>query len=128
MLAFTTAVRVRTVSPYSLEMVFDGLPGFFGGELSGLQEGMVGPQDLARAQGDVLDGGLLPGQHGPHRASAHAHDPHRGHVALQEGVGRLGRAVGEEDDIFGVDGKILQRTLKYMNDALGDPFVLRVGG
>ena len=58
----------------------------------------------------------------------HAQHAHRRHVAFEQRVGRLRRAVGEEDHAFGCDARVREHLAEHLDNALGDAAGMRVRG
>ena len=57
-----------------------------------------------------------------------AQDSDPGHVAFQQRVGGLRRAVGEKDDVAGIDAGIAQDLLEHLDDARSDAVRMVMGG
>ena len=77
-------------------------------------------QPAARRQLDLLDAALAAREQRFHPAG-HADDADRRHIAFEQRVGRLRRAVREEHDVFGVDGRALEHVAEHFDDAAATP-------
>ena len=88
---------------------------------------MHGVQKLAGGQLDAAHLGLTLGPL-TLQAGAHAHNAHLGHVALQQGVGGLGGAVGDEHHIVRIDVILRQHLADDLDDAFRHALFRVVGG
>ena len=114
----------RAVIHQLLDMLADGLLI----DLLALQVSVGGVDIAAAVQQNVADLGLALGQHTAQAAAAHGENTHLGHVALDQGVGRLGGGVGDEDHVFGGDAVLGQAVLEALNNACGHAQLVVVAG
>ena len=74
----------------------------------------VSRQYAAGGQTDRLDV-RLPARQPASNTAAHADDPHLGHVALQQGIGRLGGGMRDEDDVIRIKVVPREELLEALN-------------
>ena len=92
-----------------------------------MEEPVARPEVLVRRDLDVADGDLGLGQCG-RGAAGHTDDADLGDVALEQGIGRLGRAVGNERDVLGADAGLSEYGIERRDHAGGDAIGMAVGG
>ncbi len=93
----------------------------------GGQKAVRGPQMPARRQLDLLDAALALGEQRLH-AARHSENTHRGHVAFQQRVGRLGGAVCQKHDIPWLDARALEHVAEHFDHTPRHAAGVSVGG
>src|ERR1700722_15655993 len=91
------------------------------------QELIAGLKHAARREFDRIDAHLHLGEFRC-LGGRQAQDSDPRHVALQQRVGGLRRAVGEKDDVAGIDAGIAQDLLEHLDDARSDAVRMVMGG
>ncbi len=91
------------------------------------QKLVAGLKHAARREFDRIDANL--GLREFRRLGAReAQDSNPGHVAFQQRIGRLRRAVGEKDDVAGLDAGIAEHPFEHFDDTRCDTVRMVMGG
>ena len=96
------------------------------GKLRGIYELVLGLEILSRCQLDIADCRLGAGAAGA-SPLAHTDNADTCDISFEEGIGRLGRAVCDEDDIFRCDGTLVEHLADGIDDALCHTLLCMVG-
>jgi hypothetical protein len=92
-----------------------------------VDESVLRRQEPAGGEFDRADRGLTARQQW-FQPARHADDAYDRHIAFEQGIGRLGRAVGEEDDVDRIDGGALEDIAEHFDDPPRDAARIVVGG